>query len=93
MIAPADYVPALEVLIRMARVKARELAADVHSGLGDTVLMGKYDLSAKQLEGALRKLVEVDLISYMQMYERKSLADSQITKAFVDSTRAQEELN
>jgi hypothetical protein len=93
MIAPADYVPALEVLIRMARVKARELAADVNSAPGDTVLMDKYGLSAKQLEGALRNWLEVDLISYMQMYERTSLTDSQITKAFVDSTRAQEELN
>jgi hypothetical protein len=82
-----------EVLIRMPKIKAREIAADVHSGLGDTVMMQKYRLSAKQLEGVLRKLVEVDLISYMQLYERTSLSDSQITKAFVDSERAQEELN
>jgi hypothetical protein len=77
----------------MPKIKAREIAADVHTGLGDTVMMQKYGLSAKQLEGVLRKLVEVDLISYMQLYERTSLSDSQITQAFVDSERAQDELN
>ena len=32
--------------------------------------MEKYDLSAKQLETVLRKLVEADLIDHMQLYER-----------------------
>jgi hypothetical protein len=77
----------------MQKIKAREMVADVRSGMGDTVMMHKYGLSEKQLEGALRKLVELDLISYMQLYERTSLSDSQITKAFVDSAEAREELN
>jgi len=75
------------------KIKAKEIAADVHAGLGDSVLMEKYDLSAKQLEGLLRKLVEADLITHMQLYERTSLSDSQITKAFVDAEQAIQGLN
>jgi len=75
------------------KIKAKEIAADIHAGMGDSELIGKYDLSAKQLEGVLRKLVEADLITYMQLYERTSLSDSQITKAFIDAEQAIEELN
>jgi hypothetical protein len=45
--------------------------------------MEKYDLSAKHLEMVLRKLVEADLITHMQLYERTTLSDAQVTKAFV----------
>jgi len=75
------------------KIKAKEIAADIHAGMGDSELIGKYDLSAKQLECVLRKLVEADLITYMQLYERTSLSDSQITKAFIDAEQAIEELN
>jgi len=74
------------------KIKAKRVAADVHAGMGDSVLMEKYTLTAKELEAVLRKLVEVDLITHMELYERTSLSDTQITKAFVDS-RAIEELD
>ncbi|HMK35092.1 MAG TPA: hypothetical protein VK463_08500 [Desulfomonilaceae bacterium] len=72
----------------MRKIRGKEIAADVHVGMGDSLLMEKYDLSAKQLEGVLRKLVETDLITHMQLYERTSLSDSHITKAFVESEQA-----
>jgi hypothetical protein len=75
------------------KIKAKAIAADVHAGMGDSVLMEKYDLPSKQLEGVLRKLVAADLITHMQLYERTSLSDSQITKAFVDSEQAIGELD
>jgi hypothetical protein len=75
------------------KIKAKDVAEDVHAGVGDTLLMEKYGLTAKQLEGVLRKLLDVHLISHMQLYERTSLSDTQITKAFVDSEQAIEELN
>ena len=82
-----------EVMVSMRKIKAREISADVHAGIGDSVLMEKYHLTAKGLEAVLRKLVEKDLITHLQLYERTSLSDSQLTKAFVDSERAIEELN
>ena len=61
--------------------------------MGDTLLMEKYHLSSKQLEGVLRKWVDADLITHMQLYERTSLSDSQITRAFVESGKAIAELD
>jgi len=75
------------------KINAKQIAADVHAGMGDTMLMQKYDLSAKQLEGVLRKLLHFDLITDMQLYERTSLSDTQITKAFVESEKAIRELD
>jgi hypothetical protein len=74
----------------MRKIRAKEIAYDIHAGVGDSVLMAKYNLPAKQLEGVLRKLVAADLITHMQLYERTSLSDSQITKVFVDSGAAEE---
>ncbi len=75
------------------KIKAKEVAQDIHAGMGDTLLMEKYDLSAKQLEIVLRSLVNLDLISHMQLYERTTLSDTQITKAFVDTQAAIKELD
>jgi hypothetical protein len=77
----------------MRKVNAKDVAQDVKGGMGDTLLMEKYHLNPKQLESVLRKLVDADLIAHMQLYERTSLSDSQITKAFVESAKAAAELN
>ncbi len=74
-------------------INAKMVARDVQAGMGDTVLVSKYQLSAKQLESVLRKMVDADLISHLQLYERTSLSDSQITKAFVETQRAVRELD
>jgi len=74
-------------------IKAKQVARDVHSGMGDSELMEKYELTAKQLERTPKKLVELDLITHMQLYERTSLSDTQITKAFVETQRAIGALN
>jgi hypothetical protein len=73
------------------KIKAREIAFDVRAGRGDSALLEKYSLPAKQLEAVLRKLLAADLITHMQLYERTSLSDSQVTRAFVDSERGREE--
>ncbi len=77
----------------MRKVKAMDVARDVQEGMGDTVLMEKYHLNAKQSESVLRKLLEADLITHMQLYERTSISDSQITRAFVESGKAIAELD
>lgn len=75
------------------KINALALAGDVHEGMGDTILMEKYLLTPRQLEMALRKLLEADLISHMQLYERTTLSDTQITKAFLESRDAIRELD
>jgi len=77
----------------MRKINAKDVARDVQGGIGDTLLMEKYHLHPKQLESVLRKMVDADLITHMQLYERTSLSDSQVTRAFVDSQAAIKELD
>jgi len=77
----------------MRKAKATDVEREVQGGIGDTLLMEKYHLNPKQLESVLRKLVDADLITHMQLYERTSLSDSQVTRAFVDSQAAIKELD
>ena len=69
------------------KIRGQDVARDIHEGMGDSALMYKYGLSPKQLETVLRKLLSADLITHMQLYERTTLSDSQITKAFVEAEK------
>jgi len=75
------------------KIHGPSVAQDVLDGMGDTALMEKYSLTAKQLKSVLTRLADLGLIDYMQMYERTSLSDSTVTKAFVETRRAIEELD
>jgi len=75
------------------KINAKAVAKDVHAGMGDTALMEKYDLGAKQLEQVLRRMVDAGLIDHMQLYERTRLSDSLITRIFLDRWRASRELD
>lgn len=74
-------------------VKGKKIARDVQAGMGDTALMEKYELTPKQLEKVLRMLLDCDLITHMQLYERISLSDSIVSRAFVEAKEAQRELD
>ncbi len=65
-------------------ISGKSIAADVVEGMGDTFLMERYNLTPNQLELVLRKLLDANLITDMQLYERTTLSDSIITKAFVE---------
>lgn len=56
--------------------------------MGDAWLMETHRLTANQLEQILRKLLDANLITDMQLYERTTLSDSIITKAFVEKEMA-----
>lgn len=77
----------------MKKIRAKDFAKDIYSGMGDTLLMEKYRLNPKQLQGVLRKLLEADLITHLQLYERTSISDSQITRAFVEAQKTTAEMN
>ena len=74
-------------------INAEAVARHVHADIGDTLLMKKYQLSAKQLESVMRRLVEADRISGFKRHERTSLSDSWITRAFVEVHQAIRELD
>ncbi len=90
--APAAVDATEDSLVTKRMIRAKEIAKDVHAGMGDTPLMEKYSISTKQLNDLLRKLLDANLITDMQLYERTSLSDSQVTKAFVETGKAIKEL-
>ena len=69
-------------------INGKAIAADVVAGMGDAWLMERYRLTSNQLEQILRKLLDANLITDMQLYERTTLSDSMITKAFVEKEKA-----
>jgi DNA-binding HxlR family transcriptional regulator len=75
------------------QLQAKLIVKDINDGLNDSQLMEKYTLTPKQLEQVLRQLLDQDLITHMQLYERTQLSDTQITKAFMDTADAIRELD
>jgi hypothetical protein len=56
------------------KIKARDVATDVHAGIGDSRLMQKYALTPRQLEKVLKQLLAGDFIDHLQYYERTTLS-------------------
>jgi hypothetical protein len=56
------------------RIKAKDVAADVRAGTGDSLLMEKYSLTPKQFEKVLKQLLAGDFIDHLQYYERTTLS-------------------
>ena len=67
------------------KIRARDIVVDIQAGMDDTSLMAKYELNPTMLEKILRQLLEADLITHYQLYERLELSESQVTRAFIES--------
>jgi hypothetical protein len=69
-------------------INGKVIAADVGEGMTDALLMERYNLTSNQLELVLKKLYDANLITDIQLYERTTLSDSIITRAFVEKEEA-----
>ena len=74
------------------KIKAKPFVRDLRNGMGDRALMEKYALSEGQLHKLLHKLVDAGAIDEMELFMRTSLSDSAISRAFVDTQCAMEEI-
>ena len=74
------------------KIKAKPFVRDLRTGMGDRELMQKYTISESQLHKVFQKLVDAGTIDEMELFMRTSLSDSTITKAFVDTQCAMEEM-
>ncbi len=75
------------------KIRAKPFVGDLRNGMGDRELMEKYALSESQLHKVFQKLVDARAIDEMELFMRTSLSDSTITKAFVETECAIQELN
>ncbi|MBI4964725.1 MAG: hypothetical protein HY913_15710 [Desulfomonile tiedjei] len=70
------------------RVSASEVARDLRTGMNDFELMEKHRLAPELLRYVFRRLVEVGLMTELEFYERTSLSESAIFRAFTGESRA-----
>lgn len=75
------------------KIKVREFVGDVRSGIDDSALMLKYDLSEHQLQKVFQKLLDADFITDVELWERSRLSESGITRAFLEAQKAVDELD
>ncbi|MEW6348384.1 MAG: hypothetical protein AB1646_04940 [Thermodesulfobacteriota bacterium] len=75
------------------KIKAVDVVKDIQRGVSDPELMKRYDVTSKQLELLLQKLLNKGLVTQQQLDDRLSLADTTVTKAFVDTQKSVEELD
>jgi outer membrane protein assembly factor BamB len=64
-------------------VDAGQVLRDIKSGMEDTDLMGKYNLSAKGLQSLFRKLLEAKLLSESELDSRAPLRENTVVVDFV----------
>lgn len=74
------------------RINVREFAEDVQLGLDDNNLMLKYDLNPNQLSIVLQRLLETNLLSEAELYNRLIKADTLVIGAITDAQKAIDEL-
>jgi hypothetical protein len=75
------------------KIKAGDVVVDIEAGLSDHYLMRKYEISSRQLEFLLQRLLDKGLVTQQQLDDRMSLADTTVTRAFVDTQKSLEELD
>ena len=75
------------------KLKAQEFLKDVKRGMSDNELMGKYLLSRRALQSALRQLIELRLATPLELSNRLSITKSQVREAFVEMGKAIKELD
>ena len=74
-------------------IKVREILDDIGLGMDDGNLMSKYGLTPALLEKVLDKLVAAGLITEEDLRERSALTDTQVTRAFIETQKALNELD
>jgi hypothetical protein len=82
-----------ETATNRRKISAKNILADIRSGMDDEQLMIKYDLLPRQLQSVLRQIINVGLATPMEMSKRLSITKSQVREAFVEMGKAVRELD
>jgi uncharacterized protein (DUF433 family) len=74
-------------------ISAKQVLADIRSGMDDEQLMVKYDLLPRQLQNVFRQIIHAGLATTKEMSGRLSITKSQVRDAFVEMGKAIKELD
>lgn len=67
-------------------IKAKDFVKDMHSGMTDLDMIQKYGLTLQSFDRVLEYLVDAGLITIGELLERQHVSDSQVFRAFVESS-------
>jgi hypothetical protein len=70
---------------RTMKVSASEVCEDLKTGLDDTGIMTKYNVTYRQLQSLYRKIIQAGLLGPMDLAGRLSVTRSQILEAFTEA--------
>lgn len=73
-------------------IDGKQFLADIRSGMDDDMLMGKYNLTARQLQGLFRELIAAGVFTPLELSNRLAITKSQVAEAFLEMGRAAEEI-
>ena len=71
---------------KVRTINGKEFAEDILSGMTDSEMIQKYGLTLQGFDRVLEYLVDAGLITKGEQLERQNLSDSQIFRAFVESS-------
>jgi uncharacterized protein (DUF433 family) len=69
-------------IVQKRKISAKAVLNDLHNGLSDTQLMARHGLTVVQLQYIFRRMVGAGLMAPLELYERSSLTDSDLFRAF-----------
>jgi hypothetical protein len=75
------------------RISAKQILADINSGMDDECLMLKYTITQRQLQTVFRQIIGAGLATPMELSRRLSITKSQVTEAFAEMGTAIKELD
>ncbi len=67
-------------------IKGRKFVKDIRSGMTDSQLSEKYGLTVQDFDRVLGYVVDAGLVTKGELQVRQQLSDSQILRAFVESS-------
>jgi len=71
---------------KVRTINGKEFAEDILSGMTDSEMIQKYGLTLQGFDRVLEYLVDAGLIAKGEQLERQNVSDSQIFRAFVESS-------
>ena len=79
--------------VNKKKISVKEFVGDIRENMDDATLMYKYGLSENQLEDVFQKLVDINFITHVELWERAKLSETGITRAFLEAQKAVDELD
>ena len=68
------------------KISARRVIEDLRAGLSNDELMEKHNMSPESLRYVFKRLVEAGLMTELQYYQRMDLTESDLFRAFSDTS-------